>query len=127
MSIKIKSKELTTTNNVDNSNVAAGGDNSIAIGSGAAVNFLDGGAIGEAFGFGSDALDFSRGISSAAFDFAQHSNDQAVRNLTEGTMAVLDKVTIDSGQRIQAVTETFGKYAIYAGIAIAALFMFRKG
>jgi hypothetical protein len=74
----------------------------------------------------SDVLKFASGSSAASFDFAQHVSDKAQQNIMEGTTAVLNKVTTDSGERVQQVVDAFGKYGmLIAGIAVAVV-IFKK-
>ncbi len=128
-----KTSTTTNTTTSDNSNVAAS-DNSLSArldNSTLNVNTLDGGAIKEAFDFGNrssaDAFDFSRGVASDAFDFSSRVNNAAISTLTEGTASILNKVTTDSGERIQTLTQTMAKYSLYAVLAIVALMIFKRG
>lgn len=114
----IGSSANTTTSTTDNKNNATSGDNSSVYdtrGGSLAFNVTDGGIASNAFDFAAHA-----------FDFASQVNDAAAHNLANGTAAVLDKVTLDSGQRIQAITDTVGKYALYAAAIFAAVMIFRK-
>lgn len=88
---------------------------------------LDGGAIKDAFKFAGDqsssAYAFSTGIGQDAFNLVDHINTQAINTLSKtfeqsaadisaGASQLVDKVTLDSGQRVQQVVTVFGVIAV---------------
>lgn len=113
----IGSSANTTESTTDNKNNATSGENSAIFdtrGGNLEFNTLDGGV-----------LDFAGSFGGQAFDFASKVNSDAIRNLSTGTAAVLDKITLDSGQRVQEVTGLIGKYALYAGVIAAAVLLYK--
>jgi len=104
MGIYDKTSKQTSISLADNSNVGVGGEGFAfgKIGRNAVVNMTDGGA----------------------FDFATRVNESAAAALSENTRAVLNKITVDSGERVQAIAMPL----IYAAAAVAvAFFLFKKG
>lgn len=113
-----KSSTQTTSNTYDlsqdNSNIGASSESGAAVGirgDNNAVTLTDQGAIGKAFDFGAQALDFSQRVTK-----------QAQSNLMEGTSSMLDKITADSDERVNELA----KYGILAAAAMGALFLYMK-
>ncbi|SRR5258706_2310158 len=112
----------------DNFNLQGTSGGTIVAGNeGATINLLDDGAIAHAFDFANkaegDAFDFGRN----ALDFAGTVNQRAINSLEMGfdknaqvLTNLANKVTLDSGERVQAVTQ----YALLAVAAVVALMFF---
>ena len=130
----------TTVQNFTEANTVGASDGSIAAYN-SFVNVLDGDAIKEAFGFGDSALKEAFGFGDSALDFAgdaltealdysdavttsglanlSYSFDQSVKALSANAASVINKATLDSGERVQSTVKMM---AWVVGIGMALLF-----
>lgn len=130
----------TTVQNFTEANTVGASDGSIAAYN-SFVNVLDGGAIKEAFGFGDSALDFagraindsiafsgdalnrvldySEAVTLSGIDNLSRSFSDSTRALSANAASVINKATLDSGERVQSTVKMM---AWVVGIGMALLF-----
>ena len=124
----------TTTNTTTDASALAADNSSVAlrVGDGSTVNMLDGGAVAaafnfggnvarEAFNFGGDALDYGESITLAAFDSLGETFESSTSRVASASAQLVDKVTVDSGERMQKMMQA----VLLAAVVIAGIMAWR--
>ena len=125
----------TTTNTTTDASALAADNNSVAlrVGDGSTVSMLDGGAVAaafnfggnvarEAFNFGGDALEYGESITLAAFDSLGETFESSTSRVAAASAQLVDKVTIDSGERMQKMMQA----VLLAAVVIAGIMAWRN-
>lgn len=112
---KSKSSNTAVTNLTEANNVGASEGSIAAYNS--TVNVLDGGAIGEAFGFGTAALDYAEAVTENAINSLSQSFGESTRVMSANAASVINKATLDSGERVQSTIKMV-LWVVGIGIAL---------
>lgn len=114
----------TTTNTTTDASALAADNNSVAlrVGDGSNVNMLDGGAVAAAFTLGGDALDYGETITLRAFDALGETFESATARVADASAQLADKITVDSGERMQKLVQA----VLIAAVVVAGIMAWRK-
>lgn len=87
------------------------------------VNFVmtDQGAVNSAFAFGADAFDFAENVNRSAIESLNQTFEETIGAVSDRTAQIVDKVTIDSGERVEKSMRAMAWVAVAAIVGFAII------